>query len=226
MELFKIRASAAGQIMPGPRGNVGEWQETNKTYLDKWLKEQIYNRRKEITSKYLEKGIEVEDKSIEFAAEMLDLGMVFKNEVSKLTEYITGTADVVLESEVIDIKNSWDFSTFPLFETEIPKAYWWQLQCYMFLYDKPNARLVYTLTDTPIHQIDDEIRRQSWKMGFIEPPEEFQREIERNLTYSDIPDSLKIKTFKLERDEMAIEALIERVKMARDYIDQKLKTLL
>lgn len=226
MQLFKARASAAFHIMPGPRGNLREWQESNKTYLDKWLLDQIYQRKKAVESKYLEKGIIVEDQSIEFASERLKLGMVFKNEESKETEYITGTADLVLPNEVIDIKNSWDYTTFPLFETKIPLIYWWQLQCYMYLYEKPKARLVYTLTDTPVHLIDDEIRRQGWKQGFIDPPEEFQREIERNMVYTDIPDSLKIKVFELERDETAINNLIERVKLAREYIDTKLKSIL
>lgn len=226
MKLFKIRSSQSAHIMPGVRGNLKEWQETNKTYLDKWILDEIYSRKKAVSSKYLDKGIEMENDSIEFASTMLDLGMVFKNEVSKETEYITGTADIILPDEIIDIKNSWDYTTFPLFELKIPALYWWQLQCYMYLYDKPKARLVYTLMDTPIHLIDDEIRRQAWKQGLIDPTEELQREIERNMTYSDIDDRLKIKVFSIERDENAILNLIERVKMAREYIDSKLKTII
>ena len=63
---FKIRASASGKIMAA-RG-LGK---TGETYLQEWLKEQIFGVRKQIKSKYIDKGNLCEDDSIDFIANRL-----------------------------------------------------------------------------------------------------------------------------------------------------------
>ena len=75
MKEFKIRASACGQIM-GVKG-LGK---TGENYVKTWLKEQIYDRKKEFTSKYTDKGLIVEDNSLDFIADELKIGFIVKNE--------------------------------------------------------------------------------------------------------------------------------------------------
>ena len=128
-----------------------------KTYCKNWLKNKIFNNRSSIYSKYMDKGNIMEDESIERSAELLNLGMVFKNEKFFEDDEIIGTPDVILSDEIIDLKNSWSEETFPYFEVEIPnKDYYWQLQSYMALTGKSKARLVYYLSDTPEHLIEKE----------------------------------------------------------------------
>lgn len=219
-EPFKIRCSQIGKIMTAPREKKNLISKTTQSFLELWIKEQVYQRQKEFSSKYTEKGIEMEDKSIEFLSQHLDIGMIFKNEKHYSDESISGTPDIVLNDCVIDVKNSWDCFTFPLLETEVPNDdYYWQLQGYMALTNKPNAKLVYTLMDSPQRLIDDEIRRQSWKMGFIDIPIEFEQEIYRRMLYDDVPDSLKIKVFDIPRNDEDIAKIYSQVEVCRQYIN-------
>lgn len=220
MKPFKIRCSQIGKIMTQPRNKSDLISKTTQSYLEIWIKEQIYERSKEFSSKFTEKGKEVENESIEFAYKMLNLGMMFKNSKHYSDDFIEGTPDIVLANEVIEMKNSWDCFSFPLLDTECPNDdYDWQIQGYLALTGKQKGRLIYTLMDTPDVIIQDEIRRQSWKMGFIEIPIEFEQEIIDKMTYPTIPDHLKIKVFEINRDEEKIKAIYDQVKKCREYID-------
>jgi len=132
MKTFKIRASGSGNLM-GVKG-LGK---TGESYLQQWTKEQLYGRRKFMTNKYVEKGLIMEDASLDYIAEHLGYGMLVKNEDYFENEYFTGTPDVILNNHLIDVKNSYDCFTFPLFFNGVPnKDYYWQAQVYMALCDK------------------------------------------------------------------------------------------
>ena len=49
----------------------------------------------------------------------------------------------ILSDQLIDIKSSWDFTTFPMHQQSLPsKDYYWQMQGYMMLTEKRYARLL------------------------------------------------------------------------------------
>ena len=195
-ENFKIRASAAGQIMTNPQKKTDLISKTTITYVYNWIKESIYGVRKEVKSKYLNKGITLEDEAIDSAITWLDLPFVLKNEQYFEDDYFCGTPDLILEDEILDIKNSWDCFTFPLFENEIPtKDYFYQLQVYMHLTGKRKARLVYVLLNTP--------EDLTW---------------ETQNDYSSLDKKYRIKTFSIEYDESVIEDLKQRVINIREFI--------
>ena len=231
MKQFKIRASATGQIMGNPRlkadKEAGNLSATAKTYCEKWLKEQIYDRKIEFSTKFTEKGLINEDESIDFAAQWLDLGFVLKNEESFENDFMTGTPDMLPPSDtnlVIDIKNSWDFSTFPLFADDIPtKDYYYQLQVYMHLTGRKKAMLVYTLTDTPLVLIEREARYYASKWGY-EADDIIDEYIDR-MTYGSIPSALKIKSFNFEYDSDVIKKIEAKVLKCREYINELYKKL-
>lgn len=198
MKTFKIRSSAAGKLMTNPKLKSETLSKTTKTYLQEWTKEQIYGFQKEISSKYLEKGIRLEDEAIDKSITWLDLDMALKNEETFEDEYFTGTPDLILENEIIDIKCSYDLFTFPLFETECPNSdYEAQLQVYMHLTGKKSARVVYLLLNTP-----DDIA--PWESKF---------------NYDDIDVKYRFKAFTVNYDPEVIEKLKERVIESRKYID-------
>ena len=218
---FKIRCSAIGQIMTNPRSKSETLSKTAKTYCETWLKEQLYNRKHEIRSKYLTKGIEAEQDSIELLGRHMDK-MLIKNEQHESNDYMTGTPDIVLSNSIIDVKSSWDCFTFPKFETEIDKNYEWQLQGYMELFDKGRAMLVYCLVDTPEDLIDREIRYQ-FDDEIIDV--EKYEEARQRYIYSDLPDSMRIKTFHVGRDQSKADAIRERVDLCREYIDSLINNI-
>ena len=224
MKEFKIRASAIGQIMAEPKlkadKEAGLLGETAKTYCETWVKEQLYNRRKEFTSKQTEKGNIMEDNSIDFIANQLGLGMLLKNEQYYSNEFMTGTPDVVLPKLIIDVKNSWDCFTFPLFETDIPnKVYYWQAQGYLNLTGRDDYKLIYVLSDTPDHLITREAYFYAKNNGYDEVTTEMFNEFSDKMTYSDIPDHLKIKVFNISRNDSDIERIKQQVIKCRNYIE-------
>ena len=193
---FKIRASAVGLIMTNPRSKSEVLSQTCISYLQQWVKEQIYGVQKEIKSKYLTKGIDVESQAIDYYSEQKELGFVLPNTDFFFNDYMMGTPDLIHGGIVYDFKSSWDCFTFPLFESTPDKAYYGQLQVYMELTGLDKAKLVYTLQNTP-----DELE---WD----EPKD-----------YSNIPAKYRIKEFEFEKDSGFIESVIERVKLCREYIN-------
>ena len=142
--MFKIRASSAGKIMTNPRNKTELLSETTKTYVYDCLKEEIYGYKKQLSNKYVTKGIELEDEAIDKAIELLDLPFTLKNEQSYENEFFKGTPDLIVDGIVYDIKCSWDEFTFPFFEKEIPTIdYYYQLQVYMNLLGLKKAVLIY-----------------------------------------------------------------------------------
>lgn len=197
-----------------------------KTYCKDWLKGHLLDYRHEFSSKYTDKGNIMEDESIDFIADELGYGMLIKNEDYFSNDFMQGTPDILLNDVVIDVKNSWDASTFPMFETEIPNdSYYWQLQTYMALTDKSKARLIYCLMDTPEHLIERDARWDSIRQGYEELEKSVYDKFLKNLTYKDIDPKLKIRVFDIERNDTDIEKIKNRVEMCRDYIDELLKTI-
>lgn len=193
---FKIRASAAGQIMTNPQKKDALISKTTESYVYDWLKESIYGVRKEIKNKYLSKGLVLEDEAIEKAIEWLDLPFVLKNEQYFEDGYFCGTPDLITEDRIFDIKCSWNCFTFPLFEKEIPtKDYFYQLQVYMHLTGRKKATLVYVLLNTP---------------------EEMHWEGQHN--YDSLDKQYRIKTFDVDYQPEVIEDLQNRVLKIRDFI--------
>jgi hypothetical protein len=195
---FKGRASANGLLMTNPRSKSETLSETTKSYLQEWLKEQIYGVRNEISSKYMTKGIEMEDESINVYSIYDNLDFAIKNSKKFGNDFITGEPDLILDDKIVDIKTSWDCFTFPLFDTEVPnKNYYWQLQSYMALTGKENSELVYVLVNTPEH---------------------LQYSPLDCADYSNLDLKYRVKIFKVERNEEDINRLYERVSECREYI--------
>jgi len=219
-----------------------------KTYCEKWLKEKLYDRRKNFQNKYLEKGIQCEDESIKFAANSLQWGEVTKNEEWFSDEWMEGTPDIITQlfldqiikgepsdkelPVVIDMKNVWDCFTLPLFEPEIPTAgYETQLQVYMELVTQEykiefnNALLCYALMDAPLNVMEKEMRKLSWDEGYQGLiSDEIRQRVHREMTYSDMPHELRLKVYHVKRDPAIITELRTRVEMCRSYISNLVKS--
>jgi len=206
---FRIRCSAIGQIMTNSR-TKGQLSKTAQSYVDTWIKEQIYKRRKVITSKYMDKGNIVEDESISFAGRVLNID-IKKNEKRYADHYLIGTPDVITDDYVIDVKNSWDCFTFPLFFENVPnKDYFFQAQGYMALTGHHHYKLIYTLLDTPDSLIEREFNYAD-TLDFDAFAKDYR--------YSNIDDTYRIKIFEIERDDEVIDAIELRVMECRNYIE-------
>jgi hypothetical protein len=189
---FKCRASASGKLMTNPRAKSETLSETTKSYLKEWATERIFGVRNEIKSKYTERGIQDEDKAIDFAIQVLDMPFVLKNEQTFENDFFIGTPDLIVGDTVYDIKCSGSAFTFPYFEKEIPNSdYFYQLQTYMALTGCRKAVLSYVLLDNK--QIGHEYK---------------------------IDDKTRIKTFSFDFDAEIIETLQNKVIECRNFLKQ------
>lgn len=203
--------------------NNPELPQGAKTYCLEWIKQQpeFYNRTKQYSNKYTEKGLIVEDNALDLASEVLGYGLLVKNEQRYNNDFIEGTPDNLQPDHVIDVKSSWDFSTFPLFEEVSPnKDYDWQLEGYMDITGKDKAKLIYCLIDTPINIIEREARHYSYSNGYGDLTQDLYDEFLQRMTYKDVPDSLKVKVFEQRRDEEKAKQIHQRVKMCRKFIEE------
>ena len=225
MKQFKIRSSQTGKIVGNPRAKkdkeLGLLSQTAKSFCKLWLKEQIYNRKKEFSNKYTQKGIIGEDDSIDLTAKFLKYGMLLKNEDNFEDNFKTGTPDVILPKLIIDVKSSWDFDTFPLLQKDIPNMdYYWQAQSYMSLVNRDNYKLIYVLIDTPKHLITKEAYYYAKDNGYEDLTDEIYQMFYKKMTYLDIPNKYKIKVYDISRNNEDIKKIEQKVIACREYIKE------
>lgn len=223
---MKVRCSQIGKIMTNPRKSGEVLSQTAKTYVQDLVLLEKYGIRKEFNSRYTDKGNEVENLSIALVNEVLNYKFIYKNDEHFSNDWVTGTPDVNTDEVLIDVKSSWDASTFPFFETELPnKDYYYQLQGYMWLTGKIESVLAYCLIDTPLEMVEDEVRRAHWKLHLIEENTELRNEIESKHKFSHIPNNRRVKYWFVQRDEQVIEQIKERVELCREYYNLLIKTI-
>lgn len=192
-----------------------------KTYVEDWYKNQLYKKRRpQFITKEIHKGLAKEDEAIEYAADVLGLGMVFKNEERFENEYCIGTPDIIPRPIVADIKCSFDHITFPLLHTVLPNSdYFYQLQCYMWLTGLEDSMLIYVLMDAP----EEIVNSYAWNLlkesDETELTEEVWESAQNALNYSHYPDRLRLKTFKIKRCEKTINEIKNRVELCRGYLE-------
>lgn len=225
MQPFKIRSSGASSIMAYP--DKKELPVGAITYLNKWVTEQLYDRTKTFSSKYTEKGNDCEESSINLVADEYGWGLVSKNDEHFENKWMTGTPDLILSDRVVDLKNSWDCFTFPLFG-KLNSDYEWQVQCYMELTGKENASVIYCLMDAPAELVEREAKNLSYQAGYSELDFDFYEQVKQSMTYSHLPNTLRIKRFNVEKSDKKIQQIKDRVELCRKYISElelpKIKT--
>ena len=223
---MKIRSSAIGKIMTNPKTKGESLSQTTKTYLQELAVQEVYNIRKEFSSRYTDKGNEVEELSIALCNDVLGLGFIYKNEEHFSNDWITGTPDVNTNEILLDVKSSWDATTFPFFDTELKnKDYFYQLQGYMWLTNKTEALLCYCLIDTPLQIVEDEIRREHCKASLIEESLDLRAFVQAKHTFGHIPKEKRVKTFKIAKDDEVIEAIKTRIEECREYYNELINKL-
>lgn len=224
---FLARASMIGNLMTNDRSgkNLGETaiKEVQKMVLfDK------YGIENDISSKYIDKGIQNEKIGVQMAIDVLDWFDVDVNKpkLRYTNEWLTGEPDVDSNMILGDIKCSFDGTTFPWFANECPnKVYFYQMQSYMWLMDRDHAFLVYALTNHPEQMLNDEINRAVWR-GLANPKYEslsqseieeiMDQQIRSQFTFDHIPMEKRIKSFRIERDENVIDAMKTRIELVRE----------
>jgi hypothetical protein len=183
--------------MTASRSKSEALSETAKSYIKSIAKQDYFGYTTELNNKYVTKGIQCEEQSIELLNDVLFTNYE-KNEVRKTTKLLTGECDIYTPELIIDIKTSWSFDTFPATPSDINiKDYEYQLRGYMFLYDVERAALAYCMVNTPSDLIGYE-------------SEELHR-------VRDTPIQSLVTMLTIERDYQLEEEMLERSAAAIEY---------
>ena len=225
MKQILFRCSSLGAIMTEPRNKTEVLSETCKAYLQEVFIREKYGRKKDVSTKYMEKGTLVEEDGITLLS-LFSNTFFKKNEENFKNDYISGTPDIILKDKIIDIKSSWDIFTFhKAKKDDINKAYDWQLQGYMALTGAKEAELAYVLTDTPEHILDVEKRSLAYKLGLGSDNDvkfkHFFDNIEKNGKYSDIIIEERIFVKKVERCDQKIAKIYQKVEFCRNFLKKE-----
>ena len=198
---MKFRCSSIGKLMTEPRSkSEGVLSVGANTYIRELAAQEIFGVDFEVSSKYIEKGIEAEGDSIDLLNSVRGLSLV-KNTERRDNEFITGECDLFDDDAKRghDIKTSWSIATFPIIVADCEdKLYEWQMRGYMALWDADEWEVNYCLVDTPDRLI-----------GF----EPMQLHV-----VSHLPEWMRVTTWTVKRDLDKEAAIYEKVKAANEYL--------
>lgn len=201
--MIKFRASAIAEIMAD--GKTEELSVGAKTYLKGIAKEMVYGYREEITSKYMEKGIQCEQDSIDLYNRVFFTRHT-KNEERRTNEWFTGEPDIIVPKvKIIDIKTAWSLATFPATVEDVQaiakkSGYDYQGRIYMHLFDEQEFEVAYGMVTTP-----EELRK--WEQAELHMVDH-------------IDPALRITRYTIQRCEKIEQKMIVKVEAAREYLKQ------
>lgn len=248
-DTWKLRCHAIGYVIGPPKlkkdKEAGNLSATAKSYLlREWIR-LTKGREKDITNKYVTKGLSVEEDSLTLYSRVKR--KFFKKNTERLSNaWIAGEPDlfegeVIIHAESItDIKSSWDIFTFydsvyDMVTGGINPDYYWQLQGYMDLTGANVSKLSYELTDTPDVLIDKEKGKLLWDMGGMlaisgnkelgELYESACIEIDKRMKYDDIPIDERVIEFHIDRNQDHIDQIHAKVLKCREHLKYLDETL-
>lgn len=202
--MITFRASSLAQIMADGKEEDG-LSVGAKTVITNMAKEFIYGYDTVVTSKYMDKGLQVEDKSIALLNSVLFTNYV-KNTERKTNDWITGECDIVGSDRIHDIKSSWSLSTFPVLASQgEDKTYEWQGRAYMMLWEMDLFEIDYCLVNTP----DSLIGYEPYNIHLVEH----------------IAPELRVTRVVYKRNEKLEDKIKTKVDAARKYYEQVIKEI-
>ena len=206
-----------------------------ESYCKEWIKENIYGRSNYVETKYTNKGIDTEEEALNILVRALKLGMVYKNTERRTDEFKTGEIDFLHDDVIYDNKSSFSFQTFPMFEKKLDRVYEDQQKGYLDLWNKKLSRVCYTLVDTPIEILRNEIKWLSdddakqtkalnhlfTKQAFIEAKETLFP-MAKNVDFIELKYEQRVKDFEVHREDNFINGIHITVKQCNEYIKRLL----
>lgn len=230
-----FRCSLLGKLMTNKQGKTDttkyeDLSETCKQALIEMFIARRFQRHKDISNKYIEKGLMVEEDAVTLYSRLE--GKFFKKNKDRIhNEYINGEPDLFTGVSVFDaqhvheLKSSWDIFTFYTVRSKpIDKNYLYQINGYMALTGAKAATLGYCLINTPEPMINDEKRKLFHKMNVLtdQNPDYIEacKHIDASMTFDDIALEDRVIKFLLERDEALIESIYARVPWWRQFLNE------
>ena len=175
---IQIRCSELSKIMTDPQKKTEKLSTGAKSLIEdkvKWMllfpdfdSETCFSP--DISSKYLTKGNQCEQDSIDLINEV-NFANYTKNEERKTSKngILSGSCDIFTGGAIIDIKSCWSLATYPFFKhtaeaKAIKDGYDWQIYGYQYLWGVDKGQIAFCMVSTPyelcsyedsrIHEVD------------------------------------------------------------------------
>lgn len=145
---MKWHPSSLGKLMTSPKSKSENLSQGAKTYIRQVAKQDFFGYRVELDNKYINKGKDQEQDSIELL-NAVRFTNYKKNDIRIENEYMTGECDILADDRVIDVKTSWNLETWPATPGEAhDNDYEWQGRAYLMLYEREIFELVFCMVTT------------------------------------------------------------------------------
>ncbi|MDD2475159.1 MAG: hypothetical protein PHI32_04500 [Dysgonamonadaceae bacterium] len=215
---LKVHADECHKLMTNPRNKGDELSETTKSWLREKAVDEVLGLRNIVITKPILKGIVCEHNSIDLYNKVMRSDYK-KNDVTKERYGFRGTPDLLGSDCIIEIKTSWDATTFPFFQDEVSKVikkggYDWQCRVYMMLFDINKAFVSYCLVDTPTEKPNGEQLLNEWD-NFILHRFDGVVDAQKRVSTSDV----------IERDASIEQQMREQYVVANRYYQNYLDEL-
>lgn len=228
-ETIKFRASSWGNLLAESKTKGEPIGKTCAAELIKIYNQEVYGRKRDITTKQMDKGKQVEDDSIAMFS-MVEGEFFFKNEEKLENEWFIGHPDIFTGKDIYhaktigDIKSSWDLDTFmPKLMEEPDRSYIAQLNCYYSLTGAQGGFLAYCLVSAPPNILEGEKRALLFRMNVAtEYSPEYMKaaaELEHLMVFDDIPIEERVIKIPVPRDEELIEKMKAKVPIMRQWLE-------
>lgn len=229
---IKFRASSWGDLMTEPQSkadkDAGKLSKTCIRQLIKIYNQEIYGRKKDITTKQMDKGIQAEEDSIALFNRVENKSFL-KNEEPLENAWCKGHVDIY-EGENIrsaisvwDIKSRWELDSFNLkLVEEVDSGEYLQLQIYFCLTGATYGGIANTLVDCPLNILMQEKQRLLYSMNVATEfsPEYLQaaEELEKLITFPDIDYRERVIKQEVQRDDEVIDKMQAKVPKMRSWL--------
>ena len=197
-----------------------------KTAVENIFIEEKFEFRKQISSKYIQKGHKMEDKAIDIVSDYFGIKGVEKNETHYKNEFVQGTPDAIVrlgfgEGFQFDIKNVYYPDRLDGFTDKLDSIYEWQGHAYNWMLGFDHGFVVKILQNLPDEMIDFEVKslwKEAGRSWSEEIPKSFRDEVAEYFNFeSRLPIEDRIRIFKIETTKEHIEQMTDAVKLARDH---------
>lgn len=198
-----------------------------KTYIEELWYQNNYGFKKNFTNKFVQKGNEVENRSIRQLSEFLGV-KCYKNSKRFVNDWINGTPDVLLNQfkTVVDAKNVYYPDGINFFNKDEKESnlYTWQIHGYNFLTGNERGLVVRMLMNPPEQILEKEIWT-AWKSENPNPDEyptdEFREYMRNQFDFEQKkPFEERYSFVAIDSTEKHFELIKSMVGLAREYYSE------
>lgn len=173
---------------------------------------------------FYEKGTLLEGEAIELMSRLDRVRYKHNNQIIT-NDYLLGKCDILSPERktIIDLKVSWNISTFmAALNGPLKAMYWYQMQGYLELYDLDFGEVCFCLLNTPVDLVEREKVRLLNKYVFGEiNREDYEKKMESlelSLTYNNIPLKRRVIRFRVNRYPDLMPKIQRKVERCREWL--------